>query len=425
MKPEWWPGEEHEVFTKWAFDNGVQTDAVTPARLQGRGLGMVATRNIKKGDAVLRVPTTIMVTVDDVPASFTEKLPEDIAVQALFAGYLTHGDPEQLSKYDLWRKSWPSRQDFEDSMPILWPPALGGPQWPGSEDVGSDQPSLLPPSISGHWPSLKPGPKTRKYTTDYQNILAEQAQRLRKAWTDVTSAYPETKWEDFSYHWLIVNTRSFYWVGEGQEVPEDLNDAMGLVPFADYFNHADVARDVKFDKDEYVFRATKDYEEGEEVFMNYGSHPNDTLLAEYGFILDVNEADSIYLDDIVFQDIHTPGQQEELWLNQYYGNYQVTPHGPCYRTETAACLSYMKEEDWRNHVLEGQSQGLDESRSEATIKRWILTYAAEAEAGISAINKAIEVNPTVQEHLPKAELLLKRWKQIKDLCEHAAETVSI
>lgn len=112
-------------------------------------------------------------------------------------------------------------------------------------------------------------------------------------------------------------------------------------------------------------------------------------------------------------------------INTVARNYQVTPHGPCYRTETAACLSYMKEEDWRNHVLEGQSQGLDESLSEATIKRWILTYAAEAEAGISAINKAIEVNPTVQEHLPKAELLLRRWKQIKDLCEHAAETVSI
>jgi hypothetical protein len=38
-----------------------------------------------------------------------------------------------------------------------------------------------------------------------------------------------------------VNTRSFYWIGLGQEAPEDPNDAMGLVPFADYFNHADVA----------------------------------------------------------------------------------------------------------------------------------------------------------------------------------------
>lgn len=38
-----------------------------------------------------------------------------------------------------------------------------------------------------------------------------------------------------------------------------------------------------------------------------------------GFFLDVNEADSIYLDDIIFRDIHSAEQQEELWLNQYYG----------------------------------------------------------------------------------------------------------
>lgn len=85
----------------------------------------------------------------------------------------------------------------------------------------------------------------------------------------------------------------------------------------------------------------------------------------------------------------------------------------------------MKEEDWRNHVLGGQSQGLDESRSEATIKRWIMTYAAEADASMTALQKAMELNTTVQEHRPKAEMLLRRWKQIKDLCERAAEAVSV
>lgn len=304
-----------------------------------------------------------MLRVEDIPSTFIEKLPEDIAVHGLLAAYLTHGTPDELSKYELWQKSWPSRKDFEDSMPILWPTVLGGPQLPSSEDdasIDSEQPSLLPTSISGLWNTLNPGPKTRKYSSDYQNILSQQAQRLRKAWTDVIPAFPETNWEKFSYHWLIVNTRSFYWIGEGQETPEDPNDAMGLVPFADYFNHADVAvrdfskfhvilteltyswkqRDVKFDENTYEFRATKDYEEGEEVYMNYGSHPNDTLLAECekvllsssfrhadfvpfifidGFFLDVNEADSIYLDDIVFGDIPSAEQQEELWLNQYYG----------------------------------------------------------------------------------------------------------
>jgi hypothetical protein len=43
------------------------------------------------------------------------------------------------------------------------------------------------------------------------------------------------------------------------------------------------------------------------------------ILFTDGFFLDVNEADSVYLDDIVFRDIHTPEQQEDLWLNQYYG----------------------------------------------------------------------------------------------------------
>lgn len=185
-----------------------------------------------------------MLRVEDVPSAFIEKLPEDIAVQALLAAYLTLSGPDELSKYEVWRNSWPSRKDFEDSMPILWPTVLGGLQLPGSEDsIPTDkaQPSFLPPSISGLWNSLKPGTKTRKYSSDYQNILSQQAQRMRKAWTDVISAFPDTHWETFSYNWLIVNTRSFYWVGKGQETPEDPNDAMGLVPFADYFNHADVA----------------------------------------------------------------------------------------------------------------------------------------------------------------------------------------
>jgi hypothetical protein len=85
----------------------------------------------------------------------------------------------------------------------------------------------------------------------------------------------------------------------------------------------------------------------------------------------------------------------------------------------------MNVEDWRNHVLEGQSEGFDESRSEKTIKRWILTYAAEADASMAALEKAMKLDPVVQAHHAKAETLLRRLKQIKDLCEHAAKSVSV
>ena len=166
-------------------------------------------------------------------------------MQAIMAAHLTHGSEEELAKYNLWFKAWPSRQDFEDSLPMLWPRELGGLQWPDSE-INADAsgpvsaPSLLTPCISGSWNSIEKGPRTKKYESEHQNLVAQQEQRIRKAWVDVVSVLPETDWRSFSYHWLILNTRSFYWVGPGQEPPEDRNDAMALLPFADYFNHSDV-----------------------------------------------------------------------------------------------------------------------------------------------------------------------------------------
>jgi hypothetical protein len=49
MDPDYLPGANHEAFTEWALSQGVVTDAVTPARFPGRGLGMMATRKIKVG----------------------------------------------------------------------------------------------------------------------------------------------------------------------------------------------------------------------------------------------------------------------------------------------------------------------------------------------------------------------------------------
>jgi hypothetical protein len=76
-------------------------------------------------------------------------------------------------------------------------------------------------------------------------------------------------------------------------------------------------------------------EKGEELFMSYGSHPNDFLLVECehrclpcfdailtsyedGFFLDVNESDAIYLDDIVYTEL-TAAHKKELLSRQLYG----------------------------------------------------------------------------------------------------------
>jgi hypothetical protein len=167
-----------------------------------------------------------MLTTERIPSSFTSKFPDGIPTHALYAAFLTHGDPEDLNEYEAWRKTWPSRQDFEDSMPILWPESLQ---------------NFLPPSISSNWRGMQSTGAKLEYETSHQNLLSQQEKRLRAAWGIVVSVFPDTNWESFSYHWLIVNTRSFFFLMPGQEPPEDRNDAMALLPFADYFNHSDVA----------------------------------------------------------------------------------------------------------------------------------------------------------------------------------------
>ena len=247
MKPDWLPGEEHEQFTEWTISQGVIVNGVGPARFPGRGLGMRATRNInvrarvehilwqeqaktlQNGEAMVTVPLKAMFTVNCIPSAFIGKFPDGISVHGIFAAFLTHGDPEDLEMFDTWRKTWPSRQDFKDSMPLLWP-----------ESVRAAQTNLLPPSISGRWNSIKEQTPIHDYEAPHQNLLAEQENRLKTAWDTVVSVFPETDREMFVYHWCIVNTRCFYFLMPGQEPPEDRNDAMALLPFADYFNHSDV-----------------------------------------------------------------------------------------------------------------------------------------------------------------------------------------
>ncbi|KAL3472638.1 hypothetical protein BJX99DRAFT_211139 [Aspergillus californicus] len=414
MKSDLGPGEEHELFTQWAVSQGIIVNGVGPARFPGRGLGMVALRKIQENEAIIRVPRPVMLTVEAIPSSFTSRFPERTPVHTLLSAFLCNGAPEDIEPYEIWKKTWPSRKDFEECMPILWP-----------EELRSKSASLLPPSISGCWSSVPKEKVEYEYESSHQNILAQQERRLDNAWDSVLAVFPDTEWEAFSYHWLIVNTRCFFYLVPGREPPEDRNDAMALLPFADYFNHSNVTCNVKFDGQEYVFRAVKAYEAGEEIFISYGPHPNDFLFTEYGFYLDANESDTLYLDDIILQDI-SPFLQKELSLQQYYGNYQLTATGVCYRTEIVACIKSMPLEDWQNHTLGYSTREMDAKKSEDVIRGWIRTYVGEAAVVLEQLEDlGSSTSKVARDHQGKVQvqLLLTRWRQIQELCLLALEAV--
>lgn len=197
---------------------------------------------------MVEVPVAAMLSIDSIPSDFINMF-NGISTHGLLAAFLTHADPGTLEKYDLWKATWPTLPDFEEGMPILWPKNLGGLELktPVPTAATTDLSSIsLPPSISGLWNTFRKIQLTEEYETKHQNLLSQQEARLRDAWRDVVAVFPNTDWETFLYHWLIINTRSFYYLMPGEEPPEDSNDAMALVPFADYFNHTDGAVSFSF-----------------------------------------------------------------------------------------------------------------------------------------------------------------------------------
>ena len=185
----------------------------------------------KEDETIITIPSSVMLTVDNIPSTFVKKFRAGTPTQAILAAYLTRGDRRSLKKWDAWRKIWPSRQAFEDNMPILWPEI-------SQNDSGAGR-IILPPSASGTLESPQTNILGEGDKGIYQNILSRQRTRLQRSWEDVVSVIPDMDWDSFSYNWCIVNTRSFYYIGPEKDDPEDWNDALGLVPFVDYFNHSD------------------------------------------------------------------------------------------------------------------------------------------------------------------------------------------
>ena len=207
---------------------------------------------------MVTVPHILMYSINSVPKSFVQKFSgflstdekagptSNTTVHCILAAYLTHGEPEDLQKYNLWKESWPARKDFEDSMPIMWPRGLVMSQNHNNSNENENKSiNFLPPSISGRWNTIIKSQQDQAQGNDngsndgnLQNLLGQQQRRLKKDWEHVLAVFPDTNWEIYSYHWLIVNTRCFFYLLPGDEPPEDQNDAMALVPLADYFNHS-------------------------------------------------------------------------------------------------------------------------------------------------------------------------------------------
>lgn len=81
----------------------------------------------------------------------------------------------------------------------------------------------------------------------------------------------------------------------------------------------------------------------------------------------------------------------------------------------------MTPKDWQSYVLGYSTKGVDDNKTVTIIREWIRAYSEEAGTTIAKLE---DMKLKSGETDGKVEMLLRRWKQIYELCQQAVEAVS-
>ncbi len=195
---------------------------------------------------------------------------------------------------------------------------------------------------------------------------------------------------------------------------------MALNPFADYFNHTSSASacEVSFSASGYVITSSSTVQAGEEIFISYGNHSNDFLLAEYGFILEgeSNQWDEVELDTYVLELLSTE-KRVVLEEEGFLGKYVLDQGTVCYRTQVALRLACLSVGKWRRFVSGADDGVQDQGKVDMVLGKILRKYGRDVEEIIMKVGAAKD--GTVEQR----DTLSKRWKQIDGLLKSAIDRI--
>ncbi|KAI1328632.1 SET domain-containing protein [Xylariaceae sp. FL0255] len=362
---------------EWAASNGVRMNGIAPKRMPGRGIGMVATRDIEEDEIILDVPTKCLRSLSTVHKGRLKKLPENITVHGILAAELVE---DKRPKYAPWNAVCPPMEDFW-TAPLRWPHEL----------------------------------QTRLPLRSRQ-LLEKQKAKYARDWAAYITAFPHfgPKWggqEVYEHAWLLVNSRTFYYddVALKNRPGTTTDDHLALQPVADLFNHSDEPGcRAAYGSDGFSFRATTAHRKGDEIKIGYGRHSNDFLLVEYGFTLEPNCWDETLLDEVILSRFNEK-QKDKLEEFGFLGNYVVDKETVCHRTQVALRLLYCKAGEWRKFVA-GVTDG---ETSQPAVDKLLLEVLKETKRKAEAMIEEIEdLFSLPEKHWDQRDVLIRRWYQI-------------
>ncbi|KAH0289148.1 SET domain-containing protein, partial [Aureobasidium melanogenum] len=374
--------EVHAAYVEWAIARGIEIHGVTPAVLPGRGVGLLAKENLKKGDVLFFVPEKAMIKPG--LAKLRKHKLTKLSSQAQLAAYLTLEWKSQSSTYVASRPAWPTPEDFTSCM-LAWSP---------KDELDNLLRKWAPPSVQKPLDRMLSDLKRDIESVEHMHAPDDEAFK-----------------REFLYHWMLVNTRSFHWKPQGVS-----QGAMIMNPALDYMNHCPNGEgcEVTMSPQGYELKANRNYEPGEEILATYGAHSNDKLLVHYGFILpdDSLDDDEIRLDHVLLPRL-TESQQSALQDVGFLGGYALLPLSGelCFKTQVAVRSVLLTANEWEHFMGSGEDLADDK---ETEVLDWLRpsleSYTEEAKEAIASL-KSLSAERT-GDLANKLKLLQARWEQI-------------
>lgn len=248
--------ENAEALQKWLSGSGLPSQKMRIERVDVGERGLVANNNIRKGEKLLFVPPSLVITADS-----EWSCPE--------AG-------EVLKRNSV--PDWPLLATYLISEASL----MSSSRWSNYISALPRQPySLL------YW--------TRAELDRYLEASQIRARAIERS-NDVIGTYNDLKLRIFSRHpdlfpEEVFNMETFRWsfgilFSRLVRLPS-MDGKVALVPWADMLNHScEVETYLDYDKSSegIVFTTDRSYQPGEQVFISYGKKSNGELLLSYGFV---------------------------------------------------------------------------------------------------------------------------------------------
>lgn len=258
---------------RWVAEKGGKLDGLA-LRREGLERGLVAQRDLPEGHEILKIPVQLVVTP---PRAASSPLGKELAQRA---------DAEVQDLDGLLLAAWLLQQRHEEEP---WTPYL--------DSLPASFPSLgLNLSEDEARICAKGLPDIEKYLVNGIGILEKELRLLQ-----TLPGGEQVEWEHFLWARYVTFSRTFTvsrlrlnvdeFLAQGVHMPNVATfgsargEAAVLIPLADMLNHARNPNcHWTYATDGFSVTTAREVEEGEELFITYGSKENKLFLAHYGFV---------------------------------------------------------------------------------------------------------------------------------------------